>query len=73
MKSILSKKNLELKSNTALNGWILLNVGMMPNILHYLIKVSTLLNIVRRIHPMSCSFGESFQNLLDTDVVPPAI
>ena len=28
-------------------GWILLNVGMMPKILRYLIKVSTLLSKVR--------------------------
>ena len=28
-------------------GWILLNVGMMPKILRYLIKVSTLLSNVR--------------------------
>ena len=30
-----------------INGWILLNVGTMPKILHYLIKVSTLLSNVR--------------------------
>ena len=29
------------------NGWILLNVGTMPKILHYLIKLSTLLSNVR--------------------------
>ena len=29
------------------NGWILLNVGTMPKILHYLIKVSMLLSNIR--------------------------
>ena len=36
-------------------------------------KIFGIVSTFRRIHPMSCSFGESFQNLLDTDVVPPAI
>ena len=38
-----------------LNGWILLNVGTMPKILHYLIKVSMSLSNVR--------FSASFRRL----------